>query len=440
MPRSPCPPSARIKHQPPLSHPRRSNSHKLNCTLMDFSPFGPSQSCITPLFGETFDIIKRCSIFLPSLSLHQLLGLASMDRINALLALDFPTQVAIGNDQFYLDSYFQIHQLREASRILAKALSIQSQISVCLKRHDALPSDNSALIVIQNLLTLYECVNNRRTSRENNLWAVLDNNPGHAVAKLRALMSKLSENSANFQGKLPFIQLRNFQTLGVGRWLDDEIINYFVKKWCSKSGTTVGFSTFFASKVLFQENDCVNPKDKVTTADERLVRGWYLDAVKGISNWDRVFIPINESKTHWYSARIDFHLKRIDIYDSLKDRYAGNRGKPVLLRRNAPLMMILMWLTEVLSRIRGEDIDLTSRSESDWVCDPHFKVCFQPNSFDCGVHLLWHLRHVLEFRQVLPSHGHGDESLGHLAFTNNMVGKCLRLAREMLDDIGLGLV
>ncbi|KAF5348935.1 hypothetical protein D9757_015257 [Collybiopsis confluens] len=136
-------------------------------------------------------------------------------------------------------------------------------------------------------------------------------------------------------------KLRNFHTLGVGRWVDDKIVNFLVKKWCLESGTTIGFSTFFAGKVLFQEGDCVNPKPKVTGADKMCLRGFYRDAVKGIPNWDRVFIPINEGRMHWYSARIDFHLKRIDIFDSLEDRYMiVNRKKPVLLQKNAKLMML----------------------------------------------------------------------------------------------------
>ncbi|KAF5370494.1 hypothetical protein D9757_013117 [Collybiopsis confluens] len=377
---------------------------------------------------------------MPSLSIHRLLGLASMDRINALLAVDFPVQPSTCTDQFYLDSNYQIHQLHEASTILAKVVSIQAKLTSRMRCHDTLSSDNIALTIVQNLLTLYECVNNRRRKKENTLWEVLDDNPTHATVKLKTLMSKVSENSADFQGKLPHIQLRNFQTLGAGRWLDDEIINYFVEKWCSKSGTTIGFNTFFASKVLFQEDDCINPKFKVTVADEQTVGSWYRSAAKGVLNWDSVFIPVNENKTHWYSARIDFHLRRIDIYDSLKERYTVNQRKPMLLRRNAPLMMMLMWLTEVLGRIRGEDIDLSRSSDCDWVYDPHFKVSFQPNSCDCGVHLLWHLRHVLEYRQITLDHGVGEGELGHLAFTRNMVGKRLRLAREMLDDIGLGIV
>lgn len=108
-----------------------------------------------------------------------------------------------------------------------------------------------------------------------------------------------------------------------------------------------------------------------------------------------------------------------------------------------------MWLTELLGRERGEDIQLKNAPLTQWICNPHVKVhvhsCFtftsmtllqvpfQPNDYDCGVHTLWHLKHVLHFRLV-----QGERCLSnHLQFTNNMAGKRLRLAQEMLDDCEL---
>ena len=47
--------------------------------------------------------------------------------------------------------------------------------------------------------------------------------------------------------------------------------------------------------------------------------------------------------------------------------------------------------------------------------------------------MLWHLQHVLAFREVQEE----GCLLSRLRFTNDMVGKRLRLAQEMLDDCGL---
>ena len=91
----------------------------------------------------------------------------------------------------------------------------------------------------------------------------------------------------------------------------------------------------------------------------------------------------------------------------------------------------------MLSRHSGFAI-LTQRCISAVVL-PHkllntlLQVPFQPNHFDCGVHMLWHLQHVLAFREVQEE----GCLLSQLRFTNDMVGKRLRLAQEMLDDCGL---
>jgi Ulp1 family protease len=147
----------------------------------------------------------------------------------------------------------------------------------------------------------------------------------------------------------------------VGQWLDDEIVNYFVKKWCTKARRTLGFSTFFTCKILFQDALCINAKSGVLTReDEEVVLRWCRKAevrlsphatwsklqhifpqkVLGFESWDSIFIPINEDHCHWYSAFIDFRNKRIEIYDSLRETCLVNRQKPVALRKNANLMLV----------------------------------------------------------------------------------------------------
>lgn len=77
-------------------------------------------------------------------------------------------------------------------------------------------------------------------------------------------------------GKLLNISFPNFKTLGPQQWLDDEVINYFVHKWCSGS-STLGLNTFFACKILFDDDDdsCMNAKNGVMTLeDERRVVRW----------------------------------------------------------------------------------------------------------------------------------------------------------------------
>lgn len=109
-----------------------------------------------------------------------------------------------------------------------------------------------------------------------------------------------------------------------------------------------------------------------------------------------------------------------------------------------------MWLAELLGQEIGMEAHLRNASSTSWICDPHkavnvaplqflpsiqqsSQVPFQGNHYDCGVHTLWHLRHVLQFREVNISMVVPKE----LQFTNDMVAKRLRLAQEILDDAGL---
>ncbi|KAF5381821.1 hypothetical protein D9757_008317 [Collybiopsis confluens] len=425
------PTSTRITHSN-IHSPSRRSKHK-KCFPFECPPFGCSRSCTRPILEQIMDIVEHCKAFLPSLSLPQLLNSTTT---NALLASDFPVVDSVScNRQFYSDSTFQLNQLQEAANTLLPAAGLQSKIVLLLKHHRALPSDNIALVVLGNLKILQGSISRRRVMVECDLWQGLDAYPEQTAVQLRVLVNQSTLTPAQFDGKLAFVKLNDFRTLGVGRWLNDEVINYFVEKWCSESGTTLGLNSFFAPRCLFDEVTGMPKSGVLTTADEDRISRWCAKTVEkqGLKDWDSVFIPINETHTHWYSARIDFHQRRIDIYDSLREKCINNRKKPPLLRENANLMLVLIWLAEVLSQLRGEVVDFKNNLGGRWSFDPHFKVHFQPNSYDCGVHLLWHLRHLLQFQQIEL----GDNCLPrHLRFTNDMVSKRLRLAQEMLADAG----
>ncbi|KAF5339940.1 hypothetical protein D9757_014437 [Collybiopsis confluens] len=422
--------SYRDMYQKILS-PSRPTEYHNKCYSVDCPPFGTSRSCTRLLLEHISDMIESSRAFLPSLTLGQLLNSAATD---ALIESDFPAVgPAFRIDRFYSDSTFQINQLREAAKTLSSVGPLRSKIILHLKHHRALSSDNIALVVLGNLKALHESIAKKRVMVECALWQELDGHPEQTVVKLKALPSF---NPSRFDGKLKFVKHRDFCTLGAGRWLNDEVVNYFVDKWCTESGTTLGLNSFFAPQCLFDEVSGTPKSGILTVGDEVRVLRWCRKTVlkQGLKDWDSVFIPINETHNHWYSARIDFRQKRIDIYDSLRERCISNRKKPPLLRKNANLMLVLMWLTEVLSRLRGQEVNLKNDVGEGWIFDPHFAVHFQPNSYDCGVHLLWHLRHLLEFRQIKLA---DDCQPSHLRFTDDMVGKRLRMAEEMLLDAGL---
>lgn len=66
----------------------------------------------------------------------------------------------------------------------------------------------------------------------------------------------------------------------------------------------------------------------------------YFQKALKFESWDSVFIPIHEGGSHWYSAYIDFHLKRIEIYDSLRETCVANRSKPIPLQKNTHFMLV----------------------------------------------------------------------------------------------------
>ncbi|KAJ3831014.1 hypothetical protein F5878DRAFT_668042 [Lentinula raphanica] len=144
-----------------------------------------------------------------------------------------------------------------------------------ITQHNILPSDNLALIILGNLDLLLEVIQSKKTSLETLWWTFLDNSPSKARSMLNSLMKDicLSLNSAEFWKTLPHISYHDFSTLGAGRWLNDEIINYFVHKWCTQSRNTLGFSTFFAGTCLFEDKaSCTVAKGTLTEEDELRVR------------------------------------------------------------------------------------------------------------------------------------------------------------------------
>lgn len=158
---------------------------------------------------------------------------------------------------------------------------------------------------------------------------------------------------------------KHFATLGVRQWVDDEIINHFVEKWCTQSRATLGLSSFFPVNHLFQDNgNCskVYSIDQLVGNDTlryKLLR-WanksrvsffssrsalrltsHSQRAQKLATFDQVFIPINGNRNHWYSACIDYKRKCINIYDSLRDLCLTNRCKPPEQRKNKELMMVL---------------------------------------------------------------------------------------------------
>ncbi|KAJ3737960.1 hypothetical protein EV360DRAFT_91035 [Lentinula raphanica] len=164
-------------------------------------------------------------------------------------------------------------RLQDISRQLSVVARIKSAFVDTIGQHKVLPSDNVALIILGNLELLLDNIQRTKNSLETAWYNLLDHTPSKAQTLLNSLMNENRLNSVEFWKVLPNISFHDFSTLGPGRWLNDEIINYFITKWCSQSRNTLGFSTFFAGTCLFEDKvSCTVAKRVLTEEDETRVR------------------------------------------------------------------------------------------------------------------------------------------------------------------------
>ncbi|THV00394.1 hypothetical protein K435DRAFT_854861 [Dendrothele bispora CBS 962.96] len=275
----------------------------------------------------------------------------------------------------------------------------RSEIKKCLSHQ---PSSASILEkTLGNLFQIHsELLLLLRQHVEMSLWRLADSKLDDATIVLRDIIKDAVERKISFNGSL---SPQNFRRLGPTQWLDDEIINYFVERWCSQSQTTLGFTTFFAETFLFQNS------------------GPYCTVARTIFNRSQA-----EKLDRWYSKRLAESTWPSPVASSLHSNKRGSLSldKPITQRKNTGLMLALMWVTERLGSFRDEVVQLANNPHTDWKCRPHVKVRFQPNGHDCGIFMLWSLRDVLG---MADEYGFSD---------SHLVVKRLRLAQQILDDHG----
>ncbi|KAF5371065.1 hypothetical protein D9757_010287 [Collybiopsis confluens] len=372
----------RVRLNPPEPHLRE---------LVECTPFSAACSCNSQYVMQLASLVETMKMYLHNLNISDLFVAGTLSNYQQLVGRYFQFSLSVQSNDSRLYAEFDAHIKRLQQglrRLLRQSQDLESKFVPCTRRHRPLQSDSQALVVFGNLRLLLDSVQGKIISMESEWHLFLDYYPQKAEDMLRALMTEASD--------------------------------YFLS----------AFSCFY------QDYQCLEAKTGTLTPDDanRVVKACRKVARDlGLSNWDSVFIPINEDLNHWYSAHIDFRFKRIDIYDSLEERCLSNRQKPVPQRKNTQLMLVLMWLTEVLGRLRGDQVKFSPGgcSSTGWAFDPHSVVYFQPNSYDCGIHTLWHLQHVLEYRQIQMDKTSVSDSL---RFTSDMVGKRMRLAQEILRD------
>lgn len=166
------------------------------------------------------------------------------------------------------------------------------------------------------------------------------------------------------------VQRDSIQKLQPGRWLNDEVIHYFLVMLAKRDEDLVAtgarerrshfFKSFFITKLLDESG-----------YSYRSVKRWSKKvAGKDIFNLDKVIVPVNISGMHWCLVVISVQEKKIQFYDSM-----GGGGK--------------RYLDGLMQYLKDEHMDKKKTpmdGVDDWklvVCEPDTPQ--QENGFDCGV-------------------------------------------------------
>ena len=122
------------------------------------------------------------------------------------------------------------------------------------------------------------------------------------------------------------VQRSSLQRLQPGQWLNDEVINYFLKNCLAKRdeklcATQPGrkrshfFNSYFVQTMFDEKNNNLALRGKYAYKN---VKRWSKKVPgKDVFNLKYIFCPINLDNMHWTSAVIFMEEKKIQYYDSL---------------------------------------------------------------------------------------------------------------------------
>ncbi|AAS54471.2 AGL019Wp [Eremothecium gossypii ATCC 10895] len=173
-------------------------------------------------------------------------------------------------------------------------------------------------------------------------------------------------NKNNFE-----VTVRDFKTLAPRRWLNDTIIEYFMKQIELKYAHTVAFNSFFYS-----------------TLSERGyqgVRRWMKRKKVKIQDLHKIFVPINLDQSHWALGIIDLTKKKVMYADSLTSR--ANSMSFAIMKD------LQNYVIEESGGSMGKDFELE-----------HIACPQQPNGFDCGVYVCTNALYLSEDQALAFDH------------------------------------
>lgn len=150
------------------------------------------------------------------------------------------------------------------------------------------------------------------------------------------------------------ISIRDLQTLYYGRWLNDNVMDFYFNLITDKTDSCFGWTTHF-----------------FTTLQARGYQGvgrWSKRKKVNVNTTNLILIPINIMSTHWALAVVDNEYKTITYYDSLSSN--GNLSA---------LLLIKGYMIEE-GKKNNSPIDY-----EEFELIPNFETPQQQNGSDCGV-------------------------------------------------------
>ncbi len=167
------------------------------------------------------------------------------------------------------------------------------------------------------------------------------------------------------------ITIETIKRLIEPRWLNSELISYFLHYWAERTGAgseqkmpqgdskSYFSSTYFYSKMV-EDTYCFH---KIARWTKKL----------DIFALDMMLIPINEGNVHWFLAVINFKMKRMEIWDS-------SPGRAHLDVINA----LFQYIQDEHRAKKGFELDISL-----WNREPFHsrgqRTPQQTNGHDCGV-------------------------------------------------------
>ena len=153
---------------------------------------------------------------------------------------------------------------------------------------------------------------------------------------------------------------RDLRTLRPGQWVNDEVINFFLKMLTQRTELEPAQSQTYIASTLLYAKLTTNGYD--FSRVKRWTRGW-------ASHPKRVIVPLHIHGDHWVAAFIDLEHRTFEYYDSL----VGDDGQSIYAN-------LMRWLG---------DVGAVSPEEK---AQFHFHQTVEPtqyNFFDCAVFAMW---------------------------------------------------